>query len=60
MSRRVFITGGALKAMTQGKVSEEWAKHHHGTWAEEMLKETPAPAQTGDEWAKGKLRDPHV
>ena len=38
----VFITGGALKAMTQGKVSEAWAKHHHGTWADEKLKEPPA------------------
>jgi formate dehydrogenase subunit gamma len=55
----VFITGGALKAMTQGKVSEEWAKHHHGTWAEEMLKDAPAPAKA-DDWAKGKLRDPHA
>ena len=55
----VFITGGALKAMTQGKVSETWAKHHHGTWAEEMLKESPAPAKD-DSWAKGKLKDPQA
>jgi len=44
--------------MTQGKVSEEWAKHHHGTWAEEMLQSPSAPAKA-DDWAKGKLRDPH-
>jgi len=35
----VFITGGALRAMTEGTVSEEWARHHHGTWAEEKSKE---------------------
>ena len=35
----VFITQGALRAMTEGTVSEDWAKHHHGTWAEEKLRE---------------------
>ena len=33
----VFITKGALRAMTEGQVSEEWARHHHGTWADEKL-----------------------
>jgi formate dehydrogenase beta subunit/formate dehydrogenase gamma subunit len=34
----VFISRGALRAMTEGKVSEEWARHHHGAWAEEQLR----------------------
>ena len=33
----VFITKGALRAMTEGQVSEEWARHHHGTWADEKF-----------------------
>jgi cytochrome b subunit of formate dehydrogenase len=56
----VFITGGALRAMTEGTVSEEWAKHHHGTWADEMSKASPSPAKTDDAWAKGKHRDPQA
>jgi formate dehydrogenase gamma subunit len=34
----IFVTQGALRAMTEGKVSEEWARRHHGNWAEEKLK----------------------
>jgi cytochrome b subunit of formate dehydrogenase len=34
----IFVTEGALKAMTEGKVSEEWARQHHGKWAEEELR----------------------
>ena len=34
----VFISKGGLRAMTEGKVTEEWARHHHGTWAEEKLR----------------------
>jgi formate dehydrogenase beta subunit/formate dehydrogenase gamma subunit len=33
----VFVTRGALRAMTEGKVTEEWARHHHAAWAEEKL-----------------------
>ncbi|HEX7898968.1 MAG TPA: formate dehydrogenase subunit beta [Planctomycetota bacterium] len=33
----VFVTKGALRAMTEGKVSEAWARHHHGLWADEVL-----------------------
>jgi formate dehydrogenase beta subunit/formate dehydrogenase gamma subunit len=36
-----IVTQGALRAMTEGKVSEEWARHHHGKWAEEKLR-TPS------------------
>jgi formate dehydrogenase beta subunit/formate dehydrogenase gamma subunit len=32
----IFVTEGALRAMTEGKVSEEWARHHHGKWTEEQ------------------------
>jgi formate dehydrogenase iron-sulfur subunit len=38
----VFITQGALRAMTEGTVSEDWARHHHGTWAQEQLKKPQA------------------
>jgi formate dehydrogenase subunit gamma len=34
----VFISKGALRAMTEGKVTEDWARHHHATWAEEKLR----------------------
>jgi formate dehydrogenase subunit gamma len=30
-----IVTEGGLRAMTEGKVSEEWARHHHAKWAEE-------------------------
>ena len=33
----VFVTRGALRAMTEGKVTEDWARHHHAAWAEEKL-----------------------
>jgi formate dehydrogenase beta subunit/formate dehydrogenase gamma subunit len=32
-----FVTRGAVRAMTEGKVSEAWARHHHGLWADEVL-----------------------
>jgi formate dehydrogenase beta subunit/formate dehydrogenase gamma subunit len=35
----LFVTQGALRAMTEGKVSEGWARRHHGKWAEEKLRE---------------------
>ncbi|MBI4602333.1 MAG: formate dehydrogenase subunit beta [Planctomycetes bacterium] len=35
----LFVTQGALRAMVEGKVSEEWARHHHAKWAEEKLRE---------------------
>jgi formate dehydrogenase beta subunit/formate dehydrogenase gamma subunit len=31
----VFVTQGSLRAMIEGKVTEEWARHHHALWAEE-------------------------
>jgi formate dehydrogenase subunit gamma len=40
----VFVTRGALAAMVHGAVSEAWARHHHGAWAEEQLRrERPSP-----------------
>jgi formate dehydrogenase beta subunit/formate dehydrogenase gamma subunit len=33
----VAITRGGLRAMTEGKVTESWARHHHGKWADEKL-----------------------
>jgi cytochrome b subunit of formate dehydrogenase len=54
----VIITQGALRAMTEGTVSEDWAKHHHGLWADEQLQKSPTAANTDDAWAKGKLKDP--
>jgi len=34
----VLISHGALRAMTEGKVSEDWARHHHAQWADEQLR----------------------
>ncbi len=34
----VLVTGGALRAMTEGKVSERWARRHHGKWADQKLR----------------------
>jgi formate dehydrogenase beta subunit/formate dehydrogenase gamma subunit len=31
----VFVSRGGVRAMTEGKVTEEWARHHHGKWADE-------------------------
>ncbi len=36
-----IVTKGALRAMTEGKVTEEWARHHHAKWADEKLR-TPS------------------
>jgi formate dehydrogenase gamma subunit len=33
----IAISRGALRAMTEGKVSESWARHHHARWADEKL-----------------------
>jgi formate dehydrogenase subunit gamma len=33
----VIISRGSLRAMTEGKVTEDWAHHHHGAWADEKL-----------------------
>ncbi|MBI3854146.1 MAG: formate dehydrogenase subunit gamma [Planctomycetes bacterium] len=38
----VIITQGALRAMTEGTVSEAWARHHHAALAEEQLKKPGA------------------
>jgi formate dehydrogenase beta subunit/formate dehydrogenase gamma subunit len=56
----IFITDGALRAMTEGTVSEEWAKHHHGTWAAELLQQAPAPVKVDDSCAKGQYKDPQA
>ncbi len=32
----VIVTEGALRGMTEGTVSEEWARHHHGKWLDGM------------------------
>jgi formate dehydrogenase iron-sulfur subunit len=37
----VFVTRGALRAMTEGKVSQSWARHHHGLWAEREIGPKP-------------------
>jgi formate dehydrogenase beta subunit/formate dehydrogenase gamma subunit len=33
----VAVTRGGLRAMVEGKVSREWADHHHKTWADEQI-----------------------
>jgi formate dehydrogenase beta subunit/formate dehydrogenase gamma subunit len=35
----VFVTRGALRAMTEGKVSAAWARRHHAAWAKQELGE---------------------
>ena len=37
----IFVTRGALRAMTEGRVTEDWARHHHGAWADDMLGQSP-------------------
>ncbi|MDP4032476.1 MAG: formate dehydrogenase subunit gamma [Pseudorhodobacter sp.] len=34
---------GAITAMTQGEVDEQWAKEHHGLWYEEVSRKPDAP-----------------
>ena len=36
-----IVTKGGLRAMTEGKVTEEWARHHHGKWADKELGPRP-------------------
>lgn len=37
----VGVTRGALRAMTEGKVSASWARRHHADWARKELGEEP-------------------
>lgn len=43
---------GSIRAMTQGRVSRAWARHHHGLWYEEVVRgerqgdDTREPVQT--------------
>ncbi|MFN3486012.1 MAG: formate dehydrogenase subunit beta [Planctomycetota bacterium] len=39
----VIVTRGALRAMTEGKVTEDWARHHHAAWAQEKLGPPKSP-----------------
>lgn len=40
---------GALEGMTQGTVDENWAKEHHGWWAQEMLENPDSAAEQGEQ-----------
>jgi formate dehydrogenase subunit gamma len=45
-------TRHALRGMTRGDVSQEWALRHHRKWATRALLETPAPDRPPDEPAR--------
>ena len=32
----IFVVPGSVDAIVHGKVRPEWARHHHGAWAEEI------------------------
>ena len=32
----VFVVPGSVDAIVQGKVTREWARHHHRLWADEI------------------------
>ena len=34
----IIIVRGGFRAMTEGKVTEEWARQHHATWADEKMR----------------------
>lgn len=34
---------GSIRAMTQGRVSHAWARHHHGLWYEELRRKGAPP-----------------
>ncbi len=40
---------GSIRAMTQGRVSHAWARHHHGLWYEELRRKgaPPPPERRG-------------
>ncbi len=36
---------GSVRAMTQGRVSHAWARHHHGLWYEDVVRNEKSDAQ---------------
>lgn len=53
----VFVTRGVLGAMTEGRVTEGWARHHDAAWADEMLGQCPVVHGTSE--AAPKLERPN-
>ncbi|WP_313084708.1 formate dehydrogenase subunit gamma [Pseudomonas sp.] len=37
---------GSVRAMTQGRVSHAWARHHHGLWYEDVMRDSKADEQS--------------
>jgi len=37
---------GSVRAMTQGRVSHAWAKHHHGLWYQDIMRNRKTDAQS--------------
>lgn len=37
---------GSIRAMTQGRVSHAWARHHHSLWYEDVRRNQPPPVET--------------
>jgi len=37
---------GSVRAMTQGRVSHAWARHHHGLWYEEIMRNKKSDSQS--------------
>ena len=52
----VAVVPGGLDAILHGDVSEEWAKHHHRLWLEELRAAAPAASDPG----RQPSRDSHT
>lgn len=37
---------GSVRAMTQGRVSHAWARHHHGLWYEDIMRNKKSDSQS--------------
>ena len=37
---------GSVRAMTQGRVSHAWARHHHGLWYEDVMRNRKTDEQS--------------
>jgi formate dehydrogenase subunit gamma len=52
----VAVVPGGLRAVVHGGVSEEWARHHHRLWLEELRAAAPAASDPG----RQPSRDSHT
>jgi formate dehydrogenase subunit gamma len=49
---------GSVRAMTQGRVSHAWARHHHGLWYEDIMRNKKSDSQSASPTSEVQDRRP--